>query len=462
MRLLSNTRVRWAGLALLAAMGVAGFVIYRQVGQAAASTEEPTVETAIVRQGDLVIYASGSGTLEAYEEIALGFEGGGTLTEVSVRLGDAVKAGQVLARVDGDEARQQLAQAERTLRELTSPSAIAAAQLAVADAQEALQEAQRTYTVNQEGSRATADTIEGARYRLRLAKEKLDEAQDAYDSARSDGAKALAYDRYASARTAYNTALATYNWYTGHPTETDQAQLEADVALAQAALEEAQALLAALTGEEPADDSFGEGLTALEEAQQAVETARQALADTKLVAPIDGVVIAVDGTIGQIVSGTVVTLASITPRQLEVNLDQTDFAMLHDGDRAEVVFDALPDVTFTGHVTQIDPSLTSGGLVSTIRAIVQMDDDPSGEAGHLLLGMSAAVDVISGRAMGATLVPVEALRELSPGEYAVFVMVDGAPTLTPVEVGLMDVTYAEILSGVQPGDVVTTGLVETE
>jgi HlyD family secretion protein len=462
MRLLSNTRVRWAGLALLAAMGVAGFVIYRQVGQAAASTEEPTVETAIVRQGDLVIYASGSGTLEAYEEIALGFEGGGTLTEVSVRLGDAVKAGQVLARVDGDEAKQQLAQAERTLRELTSPSAIAAAQLAVADAQEALQEAQRTYTVNQEGSRATADTIEGARYRLRLAKEKLDEAQDAYDSARGDGAKALAYDRYASARTAYNTALATYNWYTGHPTETDQAQLEADVALAQAALEEAQALLAALTGEEPADDSFGEGLTALEEAQQAVETARQALADTKLVAPIDGVVIAVDGTIGQIVSGTVVTLASITPRQLEVNLDQTDFAMLHDGDRAEVVFDALPDVTFTGHVTQIDPSLTSGGLVSTIRAIVQMDDDPSGEAGHLLLGMSAAVDVISGRAMGATLVPVEALRELSPGEYAVFVMVDGAPTLTPVEVGLMDVTYAEILSGVQPGDVVTTGLVETE
>jgi hypothetical protein len=76
--------------------------------------------------------------------------------------------------------------------------------------------------------------------------------------------------------------------------------------------------------------------------------------------------------------------------------------------------------------------------------------------------MSAAVDVISGRAVGATLVPVEALRELSPGEYAVFVMVDGTPTLTSVEVGLMDVTYAEILSGVKAGDVVTTGLVDTE
>jgi RND family efflux transporter MFP subunit len=462
MRFLSNRRVHWAGLGLLAAIAIAGFLVYRQVGQAAASSEEPTVQTATARQGDLILYASGSGTLEAFEEIALGFDGGGTLTEVSVRLGDTVKAGQVLARVDTDEAEQQLAQAERTLRELTSPSAIAAAQLAVADAQEALQAARRTYTVNQEGNRATADTIEGAQYRLRLAKEKLDEAQDAYERARGDGAKALAYDRYASARAAYNTALATYNWYTGHPTETDQAQLEADVALAQAALDEAEALLAALTGKDLTEDAYGEGLTALEDAQQAVETARQTLADTELVAPMDGVVIAMDGTVGQSVSGTVITLASITPRLLEVNLDQTDFDKLHVGDEAEIVFDALPDVSFTGRVTQIDPSLTSGGLVSTIRAIIQMDDDPSGETARILLGMSAAVDVISGRAMGATLIPVEALRELSPGEYAVFVMVDGTPNLAPVEVGLMDVTFAEILSGVQPGDVVTTGLVETE
>ena len=462
MRLLSNRRLRWAGLALLTGIGIAGFMVYRQVGQATASTEEPSVQTATARQGDLVIYASGSGTLEAYEEVALGFDGGGTLTELSAHVGDAVEAGEVLARVDADEAEQQLAQAERNLRELTSPSAVAATQLAVADAQEALQKAQRTYTVNQDGNRATSDTIEGAQYRLRLAKEKLDEAQDAYDGARGDGAKALAYDRYAGARTSYNTALATYNWYTGHPSETDQVQLEADVALAQADLEEAQALLAALTGEDLPENAYGNGLAALEEAQQTVETARQAVADTELVSPIDGIVIAVDGTVGQSVSGTVIMLASITPRLLEVNLDQTDFDMLHVGDEAEIVFDALPDVTFTGQVTQVDPSLTSGGMVSTIRAVVQMDDDPSGEAVRLLLGMSAAVDVISGRAVGATLVPVEALRELSPGEYAVFVMVDGTPTLTSVEVGLMDVTYAEILSGVKPGDVVTTGLVDTE
>ena len=49
-----------------------------------------------------------------------------------------------------------------------------------------------------------------------------------------------------------------------------------------------------------------------------------------------------------------------------------------------------------------------------------------------------------------------------PGSYAVFVMENGAPKLRVVEVGLMDFTYAQILSGLEAGDVVTTGIVETE
>ena len=59
------------------------------------------------------------------------------------------------------------------------------------------------------------------------------------------------------------------------------------------------------------------------------------------------------------------------------------------------------------------------------------------------------------------LVPVEALHELSEGNYAVFVMENGTPVLKTVEVGLMDYTSAEIKSGLNEGDVVTTGIVET-
>jgi multidrug efflux pump subunit AcrA (membrane-fusion protein) len=75
--------------------------------------------------------------------------------------------------------------------------------------------------------------------------------------------------------------------------------------------------------------------------------------------------------------------------------------------------------------------------------------------------MTASVEVIGGRTNGAVLVPVEALREISPGEYAVFVMEDDQPRLRVVTVGLMDFTSAEILSGLEAGETVTTGIVET-
>jgi hypothetical protein len=70
--------------------------------------------------------------------------------------------------------------------------------------------------------------------------------------------------------------------------------------------------------------------------------------------------------------------------------------------------------------------------------------------------------VIGGRTEDAVLVPVEALREISPGEYTVFVMEDGEPRLCVVTVGIMDFTSAEITSGLEAGEVVTTGIVETE
>jgi hypothetical protein len=60
------------------------------------------------------------------------------------------------------------------------------------------------------------------------------------------------------------------------------------------------------------------------------------------------------------------------------------------------------------------------------------------------------------------LVPVEALKELAPGSYSVFVVVDGQLNPRPVQVGLMDISYAEITSGLEQGEIVSTGAVETE
>ena len=75
----------------------------------------------------------------------------------------------------------------------------------------------------------------------------------------------------------------------------------------------------------------------------------------------------------------------------------------------------------------------------------------------LPLGVTASVDIIQSQANNVILVPVQALHELSPNNYAVFVVVNGTPTLKIVTVGLQDGTFAEIKTGLKVGDVVSTG-----
>jgi multidrug efflux pump subunit AcrA (membrane-fusion protein) len=80
----------------------------------------------------------------------------------------------------------------------------------------------------------------------------------------------------------------------------------------------------------------------------------------------------------------------------------------------------------------------------------------------LPIGVEASIDVISGQATNAVLIPVEALHQLSDGSCTVFVMTNGNPVLRTVTVGLKDDTYAEIKSGLKAGELVTTGVVETK
>ena len=91
-----------------------------------------------------------------------------------------------------------------------------------------------------------------------------------------------------------------------------------------------------------------------------------------------------------------------------------------------------------------------------------MDLSAETQAYTFTSGMNASVEVISGSAQNALLVPLEAVRNLGDGTFAVFVQNDkGKTQMKMVEVGLMDTTRAEIISGVKLGDIVTTGNTNT-
>jgi len=125
------------------------------------------------------------------------------------------------------------------------------------------------------------------------------------------------------------------------------------------------------------------------------------------------------------------------------------------GYEADITFDALPDQSFKGKVTVVYPALDTSSNSPLVHVTVKLTDSI---ASNLPVGATASVNVISGRASNAVLIPVEALHQTDPGKYAVFVSSNGKLRLHLIDVGLQDATYAEVKSGLQVGDVVTTGI----
>ncbi|MFN8413893.1 MAG: hypothetical protein U0Z26_16045 [Anaerolineales bacterium] len=121
----------------------------------------------------------------------------------------------------------------------------------------------------------------------------------------------------------------------------------------------------------------------------------------------------------------------------------------------------MPDTVYQGEVVQVDPGLYTSNNTSAVRAVVKLTDEDESRF-NLPLGTSAAADIIGGEAKDAILVPIEALHDAGNNQYAVFVMKDGEPRLQIVEIGIKDLTYVEIKSGLKQGDVVTTGIAETK
>ena len=464
-------RVLWIVLAVLVVAIGAGayFIITTQQAKAAAAAAQPPLQTATARTGNLILRASGTGTLIASNEVNLGFKTSGTLTALNVKLGDQVKAGDLVATLDDTNQLLQLSQAQQSLNQLTSASAVATAELAVTTAQGNVINAQAALGGAQNWNNPALAQDEYAA--VVLAKANLDKAQAAYDKLHSGGYisntnEAAAYQALYNAQQAYNTANYWFSVYSQAPSQrvvnADQANLD----LAKAQLLEAQNLVAALTGGTVPDNATGTGLDALNAAKLAVKTAQQNLDNTKLYAPISGTVIALNNVVGDSVgssgSAAVMTIADLSQAELNIYMDALDFSNIKIGYTANVVFDALPNQTFTGKVTQISPQLVTIQGNSVVQGLVLLDQKQASASPLTLpLGVSASVDIIAAQVNNVVLVPVPALHELSPGNYAVFIMVNGKPTLRIVTVGLQDSSFAEIKSGLKAGDVVSTGIQAT-
>jgi HlyD family secretion protein len=248
------------------------------------------------------------------------------------------------------------------------------------------------------------------------------------------------------------------------PTEGEIGMARADYELAKASIREAQTYLDVLNGSfgEIPEGATGASLVTYIETEHALKTAEYNLNATRLSAPISGIVTTLDINVGDFADeSSVVTISDFDqPYSLDAYLDAEDWGQVRVGYEVEVSFDIIPGQTFTGTVTGVYPTLDTSSFTSTLVHITARLNETIPY--ELPAGSSAAVDVIGGRAENAVLVPVEALHEIDDGKYTLFVMENGKLRLRVVEVGLQDLRKAEILSGLDTGDVVTTGVVETK
>jgi RND family efflux transporter MFP subunit len=468
----------WWIIAVVVTLVIGGGVTYYQMNSTTTKTATvDTLQTTIARKSDLTLYASGTGTLVAVDEVDLGFKTSGQVLEINAEVGDTVSAGDVLAVIDDSSTQIKYTQAKRTLLELTSPAAIAAAQEATAAAQTDL------ILANNQLAYLISPAVYRWEIEVETSKQAVTDAKAALEKSPNDAdlkaalEKTEAYLDFAEDELKGDWYFYDHNYlrnnftvwdktsgtkYIAAPTDADIAEARAGVTQAEATLQEAEYLYAALTGGEVPEDATGSGLTQLEQAKLDLEEAEVNLAGTTLVSPINGTIMSIDMSIGDTVgTSSVITVADLSQQYLEVFLDESDWASINVGYPTEVIFDILPDSIFTGTVTQIDPGLYTESGSSVVRAIVQLTDVDDA-AFNLPLGTSAAVDVIGGEATDAILIPIEALHDAGNEQYGVFVLKNGEPRLQLVEIGIKDLSSVEITSGLNQGDVVTTGIAETQ
>lgn len=420
--------------------------------------------TTTVSAGDISITASGSGTLVASQTVDLSFSTSGTVVELNVATGDTVKTGDVLAKLGESKtleaslsaARLELLQAQKSLEELQKN-----ASLSLATAYQNWITARASYEDDLTASQRTA-YARCSQEVLTKYTVALERTSDQLETLRSRGA--YGSDGWINAQYDYDTAFANYNYcasYTEDEKESAKSSLEvAKLTMQQA--EEKYNTLKENSGIDP--DELAQAEAAVETAQTAVDNAQEMLDGITLIAPIDGVVTSIAASQGQNVEpSTFITISDVSHPTINVSVDESDVDKFKVGNTAIITFDAVPDQTFTGKVTKVNPELTTSGFYQVMQGRVELDAEAIKTVQALPLGLNASVTIVSQEAKDVLVIPATALKQNKTGEYTVMLQgSDGQYTAQAVEVGLKNDDSAQIIAGLNAGDIISSGITVNE
>ncbi len=405
----SSWATRWilTGVLLFVLLGVARFA-YSTLN---AATEVETVRVAsqsansVASQSETILNATGY--IVAHHKIEVAAKVIGRVAWIGVEKGDHVKQGQVIVRLEDNEYRAQLAQAEGSLANL---------------------QAKLAELVN--GSRP--EEIEVSTANLKQATSDMENAKISLD--RTLG---LAKDGVMS-KQALDDAQARYDGTVHHVRS-----LEKTDSLMRLGVRKEQ--IAAMRG-------------SVQQAKGAVDYAQTQLDDTVIKSPVDGTILERAVEKGEFVTtsfvgdkgakGYVVSLADLNDLQAELDISQNDFAKLHMGQKATITTDAFKDRKYTGDIAEFSPE--ANRQKATVQVKVKVNN-PDGfmrpEMNTSVAFLNDAKPVQANTEAPRIVVPPSAVKA-----DTVFIVLGGKAIARPVKTGATTSAGVQINDGLIGGE----------
>jgi len=209
--------------------------------------------------------------------------------------------------------------------------------------------------------------------------------------------------------------------------------------------------------------------------ESALLDAKEKLADYSIYAPFDGVVAEIDIKNGDSVSANAVIATLITNQMIaEITLNEVDVAKIKIGEKVTLTFDALPDLTISGKVLDIDTLGTVSQGVVSYGVKIAFDT----LANSIKSGMSVTADIITDIKQDVLILPNTAIKTQGISKYVELVTASDAlkqqlaanvsgvalpipPTQQSIETGISNDTSTEIVSGLKEGDIVVASTVSS-
>ena len=203
----------------------------------------------------------------------------------------------------------------------------------------------------------------------------------------------------------------------------------------------------------------------LEKAKDALTDAKEKLAEYYVRAPFGGVVAKMNVKVGDTSASAIATLIT-NQKVAEVSLNEIDVAKIKSGQKVTLTFDAVPDLTITGQVAEVDAvgTVSQGVVTYTVKIAFDTQDD------HIKPGMSVSAAIITESKSGVLLVSNSAVKSQGGASYVEIISGDdknlalvasasgailkNSPSRQQIEIGIASDEFTEILSGLNEGDVI--------